>query len=169
MDEIVNRVAQSGIISLDLEEVIVPPRILEVDLADFLEEGLLLREKPFRALVKEFSPEVTDWDAAAVFCSTDAILPQWAEMVVTERLAVIGLACFSGTKDLIYTRLYLEKLAVILNDDKFSGARVVLKGCGKGQVPPAAYSEATRLLIGRVKSLLYGEPCSTVPIYKNKL
>jgi len=168
MDEIVNRVAQSGIVSLDLEELISPPRILGIDLANFLEEGFLLREKSFREQVIAFSPSVKEWDAAAIFCSTDAILPQWAEMVVTTRLAQLNLPAYSGTADAVYQRIYIEQLQKILADSKFDGARVVLKGCGKGQVPLAAYSEAARILIGRVKSLLYGEPCSTVPIYKNK-
>lgn len=165
-----NKIAKSGLITIDLEKAGLPRRtdFVEFDLSEFLFRGLLLREKEFRQAMKN-----VDWSAfakksVAVFCSTDAIVPMWAYMLVGSYLHDFADSYVYGTGEELYRAElhrsvvdYLETLAV---DDE----RVIVKGCGREPVPAGAYLAATAYLRPRVKSLFFGEACSTVPVFKQK-
>ncbi|QQS30700.1 MAG: DUF2480 family protein [Sphingobacteriales bacterium] len=164
---IVNRVAQSGIITLNLEEFLPQQPIVVFDLKEFLFRGLILREKDFRLSMKEHNWEVYSGKQVAITCSADAIVPKWAYMVVANYLHPIADGFIFGTEETLQTHLMLQSLSKI-NPEDYSNKRVVIKGCGEKEIPVSAYVEITRLLKPVVKSLMYGEPCSTVPIYKQK-
>jgi hypothetical protein len=164
-EEIVNRVAKSNLITFDLEELHEKGDRVELDISDQLYEGLILREKDFRLFVKEH-----DWNQyrgkyVAVHCSADAIVPTWAYMLIASRLS--GLATFFIKGDLsdLENALFMNKLEKI-NPEDFKDTKVVIKGCSDLPVPDAAYVELVRLLTPFVSSIMFGEPCSTVPVYK---
>lgn len=163
--EIVNRVAGSGLVSLDLEAYYDPGERIVYDLKDNLYMGLILREKDFRAFLKEH-----DWSRyagknVAITCSEDAIVPTWAYMLLTLQLRPYAHTVVFGTLSDLDEKLYYDAIARI-NPEDYRDARVVVKGCSKVPVPTAAYVELTRVLQPVVQSLLFGEPCSTVPLYK---
>jgi len=164
---IVNKVAESGLITLDLEKYIPHEEIVAFDLTPFLFRGLILKEKDFReSMLSE------DWSkyagkAVAVFCSADAIIPAWAYMLVSVMLSGIAHTVYAGTPEELEKSLFLENLKKI-ETAEFIDKRVVVKGCGDKQIGAFAYLEITSLLQPVVKTLMYGEPCSTVPVYKRK-
>jgi hypothetical protein len=165
--EIVNRVAQSSLITLDLEELYHPGERVQIDIKDQLVEGLILREKDFRDYVR-----TTDWSSfegklVAIRCSADAIIPTWAFMLLTVALEPFASKVFFGTLDQLEDTLFLEKLSVI-DWTQYRDAKVVVKGCSKIKVPVSAYVEAVRRLRSIASSIMFGEPCSTVPLYKRK-
>lgn len=167
MEPIVNKVAESGIISLDLETFFSKDPILVFDLKDYLFMGLILKEKDFRAALL-----TTDWDKyrdsyVAVTCSADAIIPMWANMLVAVYLTPISKGVFFGTEAYVKEQLLLNALDSVKGAD-FTDQRVVVKGCGEDPVPASAYVKITTLLRPYAKSIMYGEPCSTVPLYKKK-
>jgi hypothetical protein len=163
--EIVNRVANSPLITFNLEEYYHPGERIIFDIKDWLFQGLVLREKDFRASVKGF-----DWSAfkecnVALTCSVDAIIPVWAWVLITTNLAPFANRVVWGDALVLEQALFQEALSKV--DLKgFWQKKVVIKGCGNLPVPPSAYVEITRLLTPVVDSLMFGEPCSTVPIYK---
>ena len=164
---IVNKVAESGLITLDLEKYIPQQEIVAFDLTPFLFRGLILKEKDFRD-----SMQSEDWSkysgkAVAVFCSADAIIPAWAYMLVSVMLSGIANTVYAGTTEDLEKSLFLENLKKI-DKAEFKDKRVVVKGCGDKQIGVYAYLEITSLLQPIVKTLMYGEPCSTVPVYKRK-
>jgi S-adenosylmethionine/arginine decarboxylase-like enzyme len=167
MGEIVNKVAQSGIITIDPETLISRENIVGIDIAGQLWQGLVLREKDFREWISGH-----DWSAyrnqhVAIYCSADAIIPHWAFMLIASALSGIA-ATVSQTRveDLKESLL----LASIQNIDisTYENARVVVKGCGDEAVPASAYVALVQKLQPVVKSIMFGEPCSTVPVYKRK-
>lgn len=157
--------AQSGLITLKLEEYAPQAAIVPFDLAPFLFKGLVLREKDFRQAISELDWTLYQGKHLAVHCSADAIIPLWAYMLVAVHAQghVQGI-CF-GTVAEVETRLFLDRIRKI-DLEPFRGARVVVKGCGDKSVPEAAYLEIAALLQPIVQSLMFGEPCSTVPLYK---
>lgn len=164
---IVNKVSESGIISIDLEEFFPKNEMMEFNLKDYLFKGLILKEQEFRTALKE-----TDWTKykdknVAVFCSADAIVPYWAFMLVGSYLQPFADYFIFGDKKMLEAGLFQQSLSKI-NPENYRNERVVIKGCGEKEIPVAAYVEITRLLRPVVKSIMYGEPCSTVPIYKRK-
>lgn len=165
MDEIVNKVAGSGLVTIDLEEFYPKGERVVLDIKDQLFQGLLLREKDFREFIKQ-----EDWSKyngmyVAVTCSADAIIPTWAYMLLASALEPFAKKVVFGSAETLETVLY-DELLRSLDVQQYKDARVVIKGCGNLPVPRAAYVELTRLLRPHVKSIMYGEPCSTVPIYK---
>ena len=163
--QIVNRVAGSGLVSLDLEAYYHPGERIIYDLKDNLYMGLILREKEFRVFLKEH-----DWSQyraknVAVTCTEDAIIPTWAYMLLTLQLQPYANMIVYGTLADLEEKLFFDAIAAIKPED-YHNARVVVKGCSKVPVPTAAYVELTRVLQPVVQSLLFGEPCSTVPLYK---
>lgn len=167
MEPIINKVAESGIISLDLETYFSRDRIMVFDLKDYLFMGLILKEKDFRAALI-----TTDWEKyrdsyVAVTCSADAIIPMWANMLVTVYLTPIAKGVFFGTESFVKEQLLLQSLDSIRGVD-YTDQRVVVKGCGEDPVPASAYVKITSILRPFAKSIMYGEPCSTVPLYKKK-
>lgn len=165
--EIVNKVAQSGIVSFDLEEMFPAEPVEIFDLKDHLFKGLILREKDFREVLQN-----TDWSKykgvyLAVYCSTDAIIPNWAYMLVAANAQPFAKEVFMGNREEAIKKIFAEKLAAV-DIEQFRDQRVVVKGCSDKPVPVDAYLDITRRLKPVVKSIMYGEPCSTVPIYKKQ-
>jgi len=167
LTEIVNRVAQSGIITIDLEDYLPGSEVASIDLSEFLFKGLLLKEKEFRQALKEVEWNQYQAKKVAVYCSTDAIIPRWAYMLVASYLDGVATYYAQCNTEQMQHRVIAEKLAE-LNLETLREKRVVIKGCGEVDVPAFAYMEITRLIKPIVKSIMYGEPCSTVPVYKKK-
>ena len=162
--EIVNKVASSALITLDLEEYYHPGERVLLDIKDWLFQGLILKEKEFRTYVKEHDWEQYAGKNVAITCSADAIVPVWAFMLLTTRLKSAH-CVIMGTLDTLELTLFQKALREI-DLGQLQDAKVVIKGCGELPVPDSAYVELTHLLTPVVSSLMYGEPCSTVPIYK---
>jgi hypothetical protein len=165
MEPIRNRVAESEIEVYNLEKLWDGREIIELDLEPFLVEGLVLREIPFREAVKEHDWQQYQDKHVAVFCSTDAIIPTWAYMLIASRVAKIAASIALGrTADLLrdhFTRALEEE-----DWSRFEDKPVVIKGCGSRVVPPNAYLLATRKLQDVAGKLMYGEPCSSVPLWR---
>jgi hypothetical protein len=164
-NEITNKVAQSGIITIDLEEFYPTGERILIDIKDLLFQELILKEKDFREFIK-----TEDWSKyknkfVAITCSADAIIPTWAFMLLTTALEPFASTVVYGALETLEAAIYSDVLSK-LNIQKYNDARVVIKGCGKLPVPKSAYVEITRLLRPVAKSIMYGEPCSTVPLYK---
>ncbi|MFN3874307.1 MAG: DUF2480 family protein [Flavobacteriales bacterium] len=160
-----NKVAASGIITLDLEELYPAGERVVFDLKPLLWQGIALREDDLRAFCK-----VHDWakyqgKLVSVHCSADAIVPAWAFMLVATRLQPFAAFVTEGDADRL-ERAIFTRLVERLDAAPYRGARVVVKGCSKLPVPPNAYVELSAKLLPVVKSLMFGEPCSTVPLYK---
>jgi hypothetical protein len=167
MDTIVNKVAESGLITLDLEDFYPKDEILGFDLKDHLFMGMILKEKDFRAALQNQNWEIFRGKMVAIHCSADAIIPLWAYMLVSSNLSGIASKVFSGTPEEMRKQLFIEKLRNI-NSDDYKDQRVIIKGCGDLDIGDYAYVEITNKLTPVVKSLMYGEACSTVPVYKKK-
>src|SRR5258708_1149362 len=164
-EEIINKVAQRALITLDLEEYYPKEEIVLFDLKPLLFREMILREKEFRAALQD-----TDWTQyqdkiVAVTCTTDAIIPLWAYMVVAVYLQPLAKDIILGDEQRALQQTFLGKIAAI-DIQEFADKRVVVKGCGDLPVGAFAYMEITRRLRPVVKSIMYGEPCSTVPVYK---
>lgn len=164
---IVNKVAESGLISFDLEDYYPKQPVKIFDLKEYLFMGLILKEKDFRAALPG-----TDWESyrdtnVAVTCSADAIIPVWAYMLVASYLQPVAANVVFGDEKQLVDALLLKNLSA-LNAEEYTDKRVVVKGCGDVAIPPSAYVEITNRLRPFAKSIMYGEPCSTVPVFKKK-
>lgn len=164
---LINKVAQSGLITLDLEEFFPKDEIVELDLKDFLFRGLILKEIEFREALKQHDWSVYTNKITAVFCSTDAILPQWSFMLVASYISPQTDKIYFGTKENVEYNLFLQNIKEA-DENKYKDERVIIKGCGTKTVTGQAYLEITKKLQPVVKSLMFGEACSTVPVYKKK-
>lgn len=167
MSEIINKVAQSGIVTINLEELLPAGDRVALDITPWLFEELILKEKDFREYIKQHNWNQYDGKHVAVFCSADAIVPTWAYMLIAAQLSGIATTVFFGSIDEMEKLLFHENLKNIRPED-YKGQRVVIKGCSDVPVPVSAYLEITQLLQPFVKSIMYGEPCSTVPVFKRK-
>jgi hypothetical protein len=163
--EIVNRVASSGLITLDLEDYYHEGERVVFDLKPMLYRELILKEKEFRQLLKEQDWSTYQGKNVAVTCTADAIVPTWAFMLVALHLEPHANTIVYGGLDELENRLFQEALSKIEMED-FRDAKVIIKGCSKLPVPTYAYVEITRKLRPFVSSLMFGEACSTVPLYK---
>jgi hypothetical protein len=166
-DIIVNKVAGSGLVSFDLADYYHSGERVLYDIKDNLFHGLMLREKDFRAFLKEHDWEQYKDKNVAVYCSADAIVPTWAYMLLAIKIEPYAHLVVFGDMNALEDALFREAIAKI-DLEKYKDQRIVVKGCGDIPVPVSAYVEITRKLRPIVKSLMYGEPCSTVPLYKNK-
>ena len=167
-DEIVNKVAESGLITIDLEKYLPQKEETAVfDLKDFLFMGLILKEKDFREALKQHDWEKYRNKNIAITCTADAIIPVWAYMLVTTYLQPVAKETIVGDEKEIYKTVFLKNISSITTGE-FIDKRIVLKGCGETPIDDFAYAEATRKLLPVAKSIMYGEPCSTVPVYKKK-
>jgi len=166
-ETIVNKVAESGLITLDLEEYYPKEEIVVFDLKAHLFMGLILKEKDFRAALQNIDWSQYQSKNVALTCSADAIIPMWAYMLVASYLRPFANEIIFGNKETVISALILKNLSKI-NGEEFTDKRIVVKGCGDVQIPESAYIEITNRLRPYVKSIMYGEPCSTVPIYKKK-
>lgn len=165
--QIENKVAGSGLITLDLETFFPEEEIATFDLKQFLFMGLVLKEKDFREALKTFDWVVYQNKYVSIICSADAIVPVWAYMLVGTYLSNLNIKYFFGSKDELVNASYIaaiEKMDVT----PFINERVIIKGCSDKPVPVSAYLIITKKLMPVVKSLMYGEACSNVPLYKKK-
>jgi hypothetical protein len=165
MSELINKVALSPLVTLNLEELLHPGERVIYDIKENLFHGLILREKDFRAFVKEH-----DWTAyagknVAVICSADAIVPTWAYMLLATKLQNHANHYIFGNLEALEQALFQEAIAKI-DPEEYRDGKVVIKGCGSIPVPTFAYVEIMRKLLPVTSSIMYGEPCSTVPLYK---
>jgi hypothetical protein len=165
MEEFVNRVANSGLITLNLEEYMHPGERVVYDIKDNLFMELMLREKDFRAFVKDHDWSQYAGKNVAIICSTDAIVPTWAYMLLASKLQPYVNRYVFGDLNALEQALLQDAISTIKAED-YQDAKVVIKGCGQIPVPTYAYVEIMQKLLPVVSSIMYGEPCSTVPIYK---
>ncbi len=163
---LINRVANSALITINLENY-YPDELsfLEIDMKEFLFKELILKEKEFRAALKEMDWTQFQDKSVLLFCSTDAIIPVWAYMLFSAHLAPYAAAVYFGKKEAFLEEHYNRTLA---QEDMsvYEGKRIVIKGCSDKDVPASAYVTLTKALQPFAQSIMYGEPCSTVPIFK---
>jgi hypothetical protein len=162
---LVNRVATSGIITLNLEEFFPKEEVVTFDMKDYLFMELILKEKDFRAALKELDWTQYEGKHLCVYCSTDAIIPTWAYMLVAIHAEPFSKTISQADASTFLDLYYIDQLKEI-DVALYEGKRIVVKGCSDKPVPVSAYMELTRLLRPVAKSIMYGEPCSTVPLYK---
>ncbi len=166
-EEIVNRVAQSKLITFDLEDYYLEGKRVVLDIKDWLFEGFILREKEFRNHVSEHNWEEYQSTFVAINCSTDAIVPGWANMLLASKLQPYAKKVVLGDLEQLETSLYqsvIEEIDITPYKDKF----VIIKGCSNKPVPPNAYLWITSRIQTVAKSVMYGEACSSVPLFKKK-
>jgi len=165
-DEIINKVAASALTTLDLTDFLSQD-VLEFDVKDFLFLQQILKEKDFREKLKAIDWSVFTRKNVAVFCSTDAIIPAWAYMLIGSYLQPVAAFFTFGNKETTVEKLLLHNIES-LNIEQYKDQRIIVKGCGDKAIPLSAYLEITRLLRPVAKSIMYGEACSSVPVYKSK-
>lgn len=166
-EEIVNRVANSGLVTFDLEEYYHLGERVVLDIKNWLFNEMILKEKDFRGYIREH-----DWSQykdknVAMVCSVDAIVPTWAYMLIATKLSPYANAVIHGDMNSLELYLFAQALSKV-NLNEYQDTKVVVKGCGNLPVPPSAYVEITNLFTPVASSIMYGEPCSTVPLYKRK-
>ena len=166
-DTFINKVAESALVTLNLEDYYPKETIVIFDLKDFLFMGLILKEKDFREALKNLNLEPFTGNYVTVTCSADAVIPMWAYMLAATYLQPVAKDVFFGTEEEVKKQLLLNNISKI-SPEEFTDKRIVIKGCGELPVSEAAYLQATKMLRPVVKSIMYGEPCSTVPIFKKK-
>jgi hypothetical protein len=167
-EQIINKVSTSGLITIDLEDYYPKEHVAEIDITDFLFEGIILKEKDFRKSLDEIDWNVYADKIVAVFCSEDAIIPKWAYMLVVMHASPYTRQVYFGTRELALEEAFLTNLRTLINPAEYQDKRVVIKGCSNREVSEKIYVTITNLLLPFVKSLMFGEPCSTVPIFKRK-
>ena len=151
---LVNRVANSGLVTINLEEFFPKEKVVIFDLKDYLYMELILKEKDFRTALKEF-----DWSRY------EGVIPVWAYMLVAGYAEPFANEIFQGDEETFY-KVAFEKALMNFDGAQHEGARVIIKGCSNKPVPPAAYVMLTKKLRPFAQAIMYGEPCSTVPIFK---
>lgn len=166
-DEIVNKVAASGLVTIDLEQYYPKEEIILFDIKPYLFMEQILKEKNFREALQQ-----TNWaqyknKIVSVICSADAIIPAWAYMLIATYLQPIAHDIFIGNEKEAIKQTILRNINEIVLSD-YQGARVIIKGCGDVYIDAAAYMEITKKLLPVAKSIMYGEACSNVPVYKKK-
>jgi hypothetical protein len=166
-ETIINKVAQSGLLTLDPASFYPAGERVIYDIKDNLFHGLILREKDFREFVKGHDWAQYQGKNVGITCTADAIVPAWAYMLLANRMAPYACEVVFGDAEVLETVLFEKEMAKA-NFEQYRDQRIVLKGCGDTPVPVSAYVELTKRLTPVVKSLMFGEPCSTVPIYKRK-
>jgi hypothetical protein len=164
---IVNKVSESGLITLDLENLLPRGESAVFDLKPFLFMEMILKEKEYRQALKDFDWENFRDKNVAVICSADAIIPVWAWMLAVSYLQPVAKEVVMGDEKELEKRIMLRNLDA-LNMDEYTEQRVVVKGCGETPIPDFLYMELTKRLRPVAKSIMYGEPCSTVPVFKKK-
>ncbi|MBP6335148.1 MAG: DUF2480 family protein [Bacteroidia bacterium] len=164
---IINKVAQSGLVNLDLEELIPPGERFLFDLKSWLFEEIILKEKDFRDKISTHDWFFYDGKFVAITCSVDAIIPTWALMLIAAQLQPYAKKIVFGELNKLEEELFKEMI-FSLNPEDYRDQRVVIKGCSVAHVPVSAYVDVTTFLRPLAKSIMFGEPCSTVPVYKRK-
>ncbi len=165
MNEIINKVANSSLEVFDLEDYYPAGIRTQIDISQWLEQGFLLKEKNFREALKNHNWPQYQNHFVAIYCSTDAILPAWATILVATHLQPFAKKIILGKKEEIDTVLYNEILSQV-DYSVYLGKPIILKGCSKKPVPQTAYVFAVQHLQKVAKSIMFGEACSAVPLYK---
>jgi hypothetical protein len=166
-DNIINKVTDSGIITIDLTTLLPNNEIVLFDIKPYLFMELILKEKDFRASLQTIDWSLYQNKFVGIFCSTDAIIPMWANMLIVSNLQPFASGVYFGDENKVREQLILEKI-IEMNANDYSNQRVVIKGCGEMPIGESAYIAITQKLRPTVKSIMFGEPCSTVPVYKRK-
>jgi len=164
-ETIINKVAESGLITIDLADYYPKDQMVMFDLKDHLYMGLILKEKEFRAALKNLDWERYKDKVVGLTCSADAIVPPWAYMLIASYLQPVAKDVFMGDEKEVTKTVFIKNISKI-DISTFTDQRVVVKGCGDVPIEEFAYMEITKLLRPVAKTIMYGEPCSTVPIYK---
>jgi len=163
----INKVAESGLISLDLAQYIPDNDIVVFDIKPYLFMELILKEKDFRASLAAIDWTQFENKIVGIFCSTDAIIPKWANMLIEANVSPYAKSVYFGDENKTRELVLLEEIQK-LDASSFADQRVVVKGCGDTPIGESAFIAITQKLRPVVKSIMYGEPCSTVPVYKKK-
>lgn len=166
--EIINKVLNSSLVTLDLEELYEKGERVVYDIKDNLYQGIILKEREFREFLKEHDWSIYKDKHVALVCSEDAIVPTWAYMLLAIQLQPHARTVVFGGLEALEQHLF-QKSIHTLDLEKYKNAKVVIKGCSKVPVPTYAYVEITHLLTPVAQSLMFGEPCSTVPLMKRKI
>ena len=166
-DTIINKVAQSGLITLDIEKFFPSEEVVFFDLKNYLFMDLILKEKEYREALKDVNWKQFEGKNVAIGCTTDAIIPLWAYMLAVTYLQEFAADIIFGDETQLINTILLKNIQKI-DAKEFEGKRVVVKGCGDKKIPESAYVEITKILYPVAKSIMFGEPCSTVPIFKRK-
>ncbi len=166
-EQIVNRVSASNLVTFDLEELYTPGDRQLLDIKDQLFQGLILKEKDFRDFIKTHDWSQYTGKHVAIICSTEAIIPTWAFMLLAVALQPYATTVVFGSLDDLERHLFNQKLSSV-DWKKFQTAKVVVKGCSKVSVPVSAYVEVVNHLRPIAASIMFGEACSTVPLFKAK-
>jgi len=166
-ENIINKVANSGLITLNLEDYYHAGERVLYDIKDNLFHGLILKEKDFRDFIKNHDWSQYQDKNVAIICSADAIVPTWAYMLLANRMRTYANEIVFGDLNALEAVMFAKALGKI-DPQNYANERVVVKGCGDIDIPVSAYVEVTNLLTPVVKSIMFGEPCSTVPVYKRK-
>lgn len=164
-DILINRVAESGIITLNLEDYYPKEEVALFDMKDYLFMGLILKEKDFREALKILDTTPFTNKIVALTCTADAVIPMWAYMLAASALQPVAKEIIFGAKDAAANKVLLRNITAI-SPEEYLDQRIVIKGCGELPVSEEAYIEITRILRPVAKSIMYGEPCSTVPVFK---
>jgi len=167
MDEIVNRVASSSLVTLDLDKYYRPGERVVLDISVALDQGLLLREKNFREWIRTADWEVFRGRHVAIICSTDALVPAWAFMLIASSLQPVASSFVLGDRNRLEEFLFLEELNKV-DWAQYKDSRVLVKGCSHVDVPYAVFMEAAARLRPLARSVMFGEACSSVPVFKQK-
>lgn len=162
---LVNRIAASGLITLNLEDYYPEADIVEFDIKDYLFHGMILKEKDFRLALKELDLSVYKDKIVLINCSADAVIPLWAYMLIESYLTNVAHDTYQGTQE-EYLRMHYRQALDKMDAAQYQDQRIVIKGCGNKPVPSYAYAKISQQLIPYVQSLMFGEPCSTIPIFK---
>lgn len=168
MTEFVNKVAESGIITLNLEDFYPKEPVLVFDMKDYLFMGLILKEKDFREALKQLDTTVYEQKIVALTCTADAVIPMWAYMLVASLIQPVAKELIFASPEEAVQQLLRKNISNI-NTEGYVDERVVVKGCGDLPITEAAYVEITKKLRPVAKSIMYGEPCSTVPVFKKPI
>jgi hypothetical protein len=166
-EPIINKVAESGLITIDLEKYYPREPVVVFDMKPHLFMEMILKEKDFREGLKNHDWEQYRDKYVAVTCTADAIIPVWAYMLVAAYLEPVAKEIIMGDEKELHKTLFLKNIAAI-NTEEFTDKRIVIKGCGETPIDDYAFLEITKRLRPFAKSIMYGEPCSTVPIYKKR-
>ena|ERR1043165_2331055 len=167
-DSIINKVADSGLVTIDLEKYYPKEKTAIFDMKDHLFMGLILKEKDFREALKKYDWEKYRNKQVAITCTADAVIPVWAYMLVTSYLQPVASDIMLGDEKELHKKIFLKKLSEI-DIRQYADKKIVIKGCGETPIGEFAYAEITKLLRPVAGSIMYGEPCSTVPVYKKQI
>lgn len=167
-EEIVNKVAKSPIISIDLSEFYPTKQEYEIfDIAHYLYEGLILREKDFRQSLKSINYEIYQDKYVSIYCSADAIIPQWAYLLAHIHIFPYAKKIYYGSEEALVQNILLDKVQN-LDPEQYRDKPIVIKGCSSVKIDMNIYLQLCNKLLPFAKSIMFGEPCSTVPLYKRK-